>query len=1006
MSPSGISRRQLLALAGATGGALAIPGRANAGTAGDPVAGVYHRVLLAHTRWVNRQWDTRIMAYRADDFRFTAVLGNAVLLTSGGYDADLAGVDRGTLRARTLATIKRFAATNRLAGGREWGRQLFWDSVAQLYFVVAARLLWSELDDRTRGNVRAIAIGQADYTYGLNTADDPLSRGWSPNGRQGGWLGDSRLAEMGVYAQALAPGIAWTDNRDWGSRFAFWMSNATGLPAADRANPAIRPPNTAHNLGESFVVQTSDAVNPYDQAEIWRIAGRAAALFGAAGRPPPPVLARQPNGQQLWATLLLLASDAGEPVMPMTADDYHQYPRAALPLAFLAQVHGDRYAARAEADLAARLLPYLRYEPGYRLVKFGGEEPDEVEARAEIALAYLLHRGRPTPPVSAPEFFRAAAGTRAFDADVGLTVHQSENAFAAAVTKAGFVNFLWQPRHDNWLVDTRAIGFLPAGAHPPTESWTTAYQRNRDGLDATATVLVFGDAGAAGFTTLPTGTVIYASTGVGTNEGGLTLFNLTMPGVPGLTGTRTFTGASGRVTLSGSRGGGGDGGIDELAFPPRPARYVRMLGREAATQHGYSIWTFGVLDRAGGDIAQGAVATGSSADVTYPPYNATDGNPETRWAVAPDQRGRVDSWLAVDLGSVVPVAGVRLRWEAAYATRYVIQTSLDGLVWTDAVAVPDARTLAGRWVDIDGRAGLVVHDSDRPIVVTATGVIAASGPAAPATVEGYARGSVDLAAAANWRLPVTSCGLRISDADGYLSVFNLTADPIPDAVVWLPSYARLYQGMHVVRDGGLTWTLKQPGRTARVEPPRFLVDGTAPEGTRFHVADSQHLTVIAPERAAVDITVRCGSWRAAVRLSPGDARRLTASGGPVTPTTDLARGRTTFPTSPLPPGMTAPQFAVDGDPRTAWRPGPSGRMVVDLGAACAVSTVRLTWTGGPVRPVQLESSLDGVTYAAVGPPPGPDRVAATVVRISARYLAVTVVDWRPGDAELVELAVG
>ncbi len=74
-------------------------------------------------------------------------------------------------------------------------------------------------------------------------------------------------------------------------------------------------------------------------------------------------------------------------------------------------------------------------------------------------------------------------------------------------------------------------------------------------------------------------------------------------------------------------------GTDELAFPPRPARYVRMLGRQPASEYGYSMWTFGVLDTAGADLAQQAVAIGSSADVTYPARNATDGNPVTRWAV-------------------------------------------------------------------------------------------------------------------------------------------------------------------------------------------------------------------------------------------------------------------------------------------------------------------------------------------------------------------------------------
>src|SRR5205085_1592842 len=139
-------------------------------------------------------------------------------------------------------------------------------------------------------------------------------------------------------------------------------------------------------------------------------------------------------------------------------------------------------------------------------------------------------------------------------------------------------------------------------------------------------------------------------------EGGLSLFNLTMPGMPGLTGTRTYTGESGSVTFAGADGGGGNGGTDQLRFDPVEARYVRMLGRSPANQYGYSIWTFSVYDEGGGDLAQGALATGSSEDVSYPAYNATDGNPETRWAVDRNQWGRIDSWLAVDLGSTVTIA--------------------------------------------------------------------------------------------------------------------------------------------------------------------------------------------------------------------------------------------------------------------------------------------------------------------------------------------------------------
>jgi hypothetical protein len=129
------------------------------------------------------------------------------------------------------------------------------------------------------------------------------------------------------------------------------------------------------------------------------------------------------------------------------------------------------------------------------------------------------------------------------------------------------------------------------------------------------------------------------------------------------------------------------------------------------------------------------------------------------------------------------------------------------------------------------------------------------------------------------------------------------------------------------------------------------------------------------------------------------------AGRPVTPTADHARGRTTFPTSPLPVGMTSPGRAVDGDARTSWRPGPTGRMVVDLAAVRTVTAIRLTWTGGRRRPVRLERSTDGLTYTPVARLPKPGRVAAAPVRTSARYVAVVIDGWQPGDAELTELAV-
>jgi hypothetical protein len=995
MVPFMPTRRALLATFGGAAGALALPLPAVA-QAADPVADEYHRLLLMHTRWVQQQWDATIGAYRAADFRFAAVLGNAVLLNADGYDAALAGVDAVILRRRTVATITHFAATNRLAGGDEWGRRLFWDSTFELYFVLAARLLWADLDAATRANIEAIGRGQAAYAYGLGTGDDPLSGAWTPNGSSGGFNGDTKLEEMGVYAQALAPGLAWAPPGDaeadrWRERFVFWAANSSGLPSADRANPAIvdgRPVNAwnvAHNLYDTFVVENHGSVNPHYQAELWRTAGRAAAHFLAAGRDLPQVLTRQPNGRELWATLRLLTSDAGEPVMPMVSDRYHLYGRDVLPLAFLAQVQGDAHAARAEADLAARLTPYLRYAPEYRLTKFSGEEKYEPEARAELAIAYLFHRWRTAPvqPVTSAAFFAAAAGTRSFGTAVGLTAQQSTTAFAAAVTKPGQERFLWQPGHDNWLIDSRSSAFLPTQTTPLTRQWTAAYTAAGDGVDATVTV-VRTAAGWAGYATLPTGTVVYAGPG----PSSLTLFNLNMPGVPGLDGSRSFTGPAGTVTPP---AGLGDGGTDKITFPARAVRHVRFLGQSASGQYGYSLFAFQAFDTAGTDRARGRTVTASSADQAYPSANAVDGDATTRWAVAEQERGRADSWLAVDLGATVQLAGVTLSWEAAYATAYLIQTSTDGTTWTTAVSAPATVTL-GAWAGIDGRAGLVAHQATGPITASPTRV----GIPPAALIEGYTGTGTDLAAAANRRLPTGGpAALLLSDADGYLTLLNLSATAVNAAKLTLPRGDRLYRGVSVVRaDGGLDLTASVPAGGGAVRPPRFTVTGRAATGTRFSVADSHHVTVGAPAEAAVDVRLSAGAWSARAQVAAGETKSFTVPvSGPVTPTSDLARGRATFPTSPLPAGMGEPSRAVDGDPGTAWRPGPSGRMVVDLGAVRAVAAVSQTWTSGARPSVRIETSVDGANYAAFGSP------------VSARYVAVAAPQWRTGDPDLVELAV-
>lgn len=926
------------------------------------VKDTYYEVLLRHTRWAETQYDPVAGRYRRTDFGFAVVLGNAVLLTRGNYDAALAGIEKDVLRQHTLATIKHFAASNVLAGGNEWGKTLFWDTTFQSYFVLTARLLWPDLDAATRSNVEAIARGQADYTTSLGTGNDPRSGGWTPNGLTGGYRGDTKLEEMGVYAQSIAPGLAWHgDGPGWRAAFGRWSRNEAGLPAADLANPSTVDgvpisANTATNLHDTFIVENHGSFGPHYQSELWRTSGRNAVHFLLAGRPLPEVLIKQPNGELLWRTVLATMSDVGEPLMPMVDDREHLYGRDVIPLAFRSTVLRDPMAAHAEAALASRLLAYQAHPPVHRLAKFSGEAKYEPEARAELAISYLLHELRP-PVAPAPDFFARAALAIDHGVEPGLLAHQSAAAWAGTVTKPGFTKFAWQPAHDDWL-------FKISGATPmllPSDAVikrnAVVYQKIRDGFDGTTSLLTFAD-GFAGTATLPTGTVVCALP----RPGRVDVHNLAMPGMPGLTGSRTYTGAAGRVQVKAREAVR----VDELTFPAVSARHVRMIGVRPHPTYGYSLFDFEV------DGSRAQVTTASSFDPGREPAKATDGDPATRWAVARSDRGRTDSWLAVDLGTTVTVSRVRLRWETAGA--YRIETSMDGAGWTTVAEYPRPDLSTVGWLDVDGRAGFVAR-SVEPIVVQGDTITVPSG-----IVEGHVR--ADLRTIAAEPPPECPPSVRASTADGFLSLFNLSNAEVTGTVRLRGT--RLYRGTQLTTRDGTEYALILPAATARIEAPWFTVRGI-PAGITAIVHDARRVTFRGGP-ARFTLVHRDGTALSIVLGKPD--RTVTVPGAKPFPFDDLALGRVTFPNSVLPPGMSDPAAAVDGDQRTAWTPGRDGRMVVDLGAVHRVR-VGLKWTDGPVPPHAVTFSADGRTY-------GPENIA--------RYVAVAT-GWRPGQASLRSLLV-
>lgn len=845
-------------------------------------AEIYYRALLLNTPSVERTWDSASGSYPIGYFYFASVAGNAVLLRFGDYDRSLAGVSGDALTDHTIRSIAQAAAQNRWVNpGGSWGKAVYWDSTFETYLVTGAKLMWQDLDAVTRTHVDTIIRSAACNVVALGASTDT-------NGMHGGYQGTCKVEDMGMRTMPLATALAWLPDdpdagtwREWLTR---WMSNMGGLPAADQANTAmlngrsVAEWNQAQNVWDTFIVENHGAYAPMYQQSMGAYPGRCAVQFLLSGRPVPEELRTPPNNDPLWFTMGQTGTDAGLPAHLLVADRNHLYGRDVLPVAARAMLCADPFAARAEAMLAARLLPYVAYPPSGQLTKFSGEPKYEPEARAEVAFAYLLHHlgdqlGGEPDAVSEQQYFARFATAVDYGPGPGLLAHQSSAGLAAAVTKGGYVKFAFLPGHDDWLfnVSGNSPSLLPQTSVTVLGRNARVYTRARDGFDGSATALTL-PSGVAAFATLPDGSVVYATSGVDYGEGALRVHNLDMPGVPGLDGTRTFSWSAGSGTFT------------------------------------------------------------------------HDGK---------DQRRRIP----------------------------------------------------GNWLNVDGRAGFVVRGGRNPIAVSGGGITLSDGPAAGSAgmvVEGCpdeTPGRTERRAAEP--APASDHpGVVASLAGGQLSLFNLTGAPVPDAAVTIPQATGetvLYQGTqqaHGAAASRLRVTL--PAADAQIAPARFTArsaDGTGlPDGLACTVIDSRTVVLNGPSCTLLLRSLATGET-VRVRVRAGQDVRADFADGYRTPTMNLARGRRTFPTSPLPAGMTDPAAAVDGDPGTSWSPGAAGRrIVVDLGAGHVIGDVRLRWCPGRAPAVCIEASPDGLHYH-----PLKDNGA------QVRYIAVVVTDWRPDSARLSDI---
>src|SRR5690606_36315454 len=162
----------------------------------------------------------------------------------------------------------------------------------------------------TRANLTTIATEQSRYTADLDFGNDPLSGSWTADWPTGKYLGDTAQEEVGVYTQALAPGLAWApddpDAARWAEQLGDWGRNT---PAVVAGKPVCS--NTMQTIHDTYLVENHGSFGPHYQSDIWRSGCRNAIHFLLHDEPLPEILTRQPSSAELWASIKLVLSDAG-----------------------------------------------------------------------------------------------------------------------------------------------------------------------------------------------------------------------------------------------------------------------------------------------------------------------------------------------------------------------------------------------------------------------------------------------------------------------------------------------------------------------------------------------------------------------------------------------------------------------------------------------------------------------------------------------------------------------
>ena len=234
------------------------------------------------------------------------------------------------------------------------------------------------------------------------------------------------------------------------------------------------------------------------------------------------------------------------------------------------------------------------------------------------------------------------------------------------------------------------------------------------------------------------------------------------------------------------------------------------------------------------NLAQGAVATASSANQSQVPAKAVDGNRTSKWtSLASDPQ-----WLQVDLGSSHSVCSVTLNW-ASYASAFSIQTSDDGTSWS---------TLASSGASKNGDQTLSVAGSGRYIRMYGT----ARGDSST----GYSVREFEVYGLADARSPVFTSPASTSFTQGVRDKFTVTTVGVP-AVSHLTESGILPAGLRFTDAGDGTAAIAGTPTGAVGDYPVTLTasNGVPPDASQ---AFTLHL-IAAPRALTVSTTADVGN---------------------------------------------------------------------------------------------------------------------------------------------------